>query len=268
MQINPLNRLMSLFVFPQKFTKAHLNASFQSIDLETEMIYKSTSINPSHYTPQTNCALVKAANSKMEEEQNKLNRRVDEKGRKQVSLTIEGVGRVTSLDDVAMICANICGVQLAIVDVPTLKPILYQLAWKIIKFIKNENPTPGCAIIRMRLRIFRWFSWGRSIYFSSYLLHSSRTPSTQTRLNWEVPTWKPSRLQTRSSLRGSSSPKCPVTIKKILPPSTFPHLQRVFLLNLPWTALSTNIAPTTPPNEVPTRSAPLPPKVEGAMSQA
>jgi hypothetical protein len=67
---NPLNRLMSLFVFPQKFTKAHLNASFQSINIGTGMIYKSTSINPFHYAPQTNRALVKAANSKMEEEQN------------------------------------------------------------------------------------------------------------------------------------------------------------------------------------------------------
>ncbi len=58
--INPLNRLMSLFVFPQKFTKVHLNASFQSIDLETGSIYKSTSINPFHYAPQTNRVLVKA----------------------------------------------------------------------------------------------------------------------------------------------------------------------------------------------------------------
>ncbi len=65
--INSLHRLMSLFVFPQKFTKAHLNASFQSNDLEMGMIYKSTSINLFHYSPQTNCTLVKVANSKMEE---------------------------------------------------------------------------------------------------------------------------------------------------------------------------------------------------------
>jgi hypothetical protein len=55
---NPLNWLMSLFVFPQKFTKVHLNASFQSVNLETGLIYKSTSINPFHYALQTNCALV------------------------------------------------------------------------------------------------------------------------------------------------------------------------------------------------------------------
>jgi hypothetical protein len=47
----PLNRLMSLYVFPPKFTKGHLNATFQSNELELAAIYKSTSINPFHYAP-------------------------------------------------------------------------------------------------------------------------------------------------------------------------------------------------------------------------
>ena len=136
---NPLNRLMSLSVFPQKFTKAHLNASFQSVDLETGSIYKSTSINPFHYAPQTNRVLVKAANSEMEEERNEMNWKIVEKDRKQISSMIEGVGRITSMNDVAMTCANVCGVQLAIVDVSTSKPILYQFAWKLIKFIENKK---------------------------------------------------------------------------------------------------------------------------------
>ena len=90
--INPLKRLMFLFMFPQKFTKAHLNASFQSVDLETGSIYKSTSINPFHYAPQTNRVLVKAANSEMEEERNEMNWKIVEKDRKQISSMIEGVG--------------------------------------------------------------------------------------------------------------------------------------------------------------------------------
>ena len=81
--------------------------------------------------------LVKAANSEMEEEWNEMNWRIVEKDRKQISLMIEGVGRITSMNDVPMTCANVCGVQLAIVDVLTSKPILYQFAWKIIKFIEN-----------------------------------------------------------------------------------------------------------------------------------
>jgi hypothetical protein len=62
---NPLNRLMSLVVFPPKFTKGHLNASFQSSDLETGSMYKSTSINPFHYAPQGNMKLIVDAATKI-----------------------------------------------------------------------------------------------------------------------------------------------------------------------------------------------------------
>ena len=40
---------------------------------------------------------------------------------------------------------------------------------------------PGCATIKMRSRICRWFSWGRSTNSSNILLHSPRTPLTPTR---------------------------------------------------------------------------------------
>jgi hypothetical protein len=136
---NPLNRLMSLVCFPPKFTKGHLNASFQSSDLETSFIYKSTSINPFQYAPQNNHALVKAAMTEMEETQNEINWKVVEKDRKQISSIIEGVGRVNSIEDVAMTCANMCGVQLAIVNVTTSKPLLFQFALKVIRLIENKK---------------------------------------------------------------------------------------------------------------------------------
>ncbi len=77
--LNPLNRLLSMFVFTPKFTKAHLNTSFQNVDLEPSAIYKSTSINPFQYAPQTNRAMVKAASSKLEEERNEMNWRITDK---------------------------------------------------------------------------------------------------------------------------------------------------------------------------------------------
>jgi hypothetical protein len=136
---NPLQRLMSLICFPPKFTKGHLNASFQSFDLEASAIYKSTSLNPFQYAPQNNRILVKAATSKMEEACNEINWKVVDKDRKQILLIIKGVGRVNSMEDVAMTCANMCGVQLAIVDVSTTKPLLYQFALKMINFIENKK---------------------------------------------------------------------------------------------------------------------------------
>ena len=41
---NPLKRLMSISVFPKKFTEAHFKASFQCADLEANMMYKNPSI--------------------------------------------------------------------------------------------------------------------------------------------------------------------------------------------------------------------------------
>ena len=138
-QSNPLSRLMSMVVFTLKFTKGHLNASFQSSDLETGSMYKSTSINPFHYAPQGNRKLISEATAKMDEERNEINWRIVEKDRSKISSLIEGIGRVNSMDDVAMTCANICGVQLAMVDMTAGKPLLFQLAWKVIRFIENKK---------------------------------------------------------------------------------------------------------------------------------
>jgi hypothetical protein len=133
---NPLNRLMSLVVFLPKFTKGHLNASFQSLDLKTGSMYKSTSINPFHYAPQGNRKLILDAATKMDEERNKI---IVEKDRSKISSAIEGVGRVNIMEEVAMTCANICGVQLAMVDISGGKPLLYQFAWKMIRFIESKK---------------------------------------------------------------------------------------------------------------------------------
>ncbi len=67
-QMNTLNRLMSLVVPPPKFTKGHLNTSFQSSDLETGLLYKLTNINPFLYAPQGNRKLIREAATKIDEE--------------------------------------------------------------------------------------------------------------------------------------------------------------------------------------------------------
>ena len=138
-QSNPLSRLMSMVVFTSKFTKGHLNASFQSSDLETGSMYKSTSLNPFHYAPQGNRKMILEATAKMDEERNELNWRIVEKDRSKISSLIEGIGRVNNMDEVAMTCANICGVQLAMVDITAGKPLLFQFAWKVIRFIENKK---------------------------------------------------------------------------------------------------------------------------------
>jgi hypothetical protein len=137
--LNPLNRLMSLSVFPQKFTKAHLNASFQSVNLEVGLIYKSTLIHPFHYAPQTNCAMVKAASRKIGEKRNEINWKIKDKDKRQTTSIIKGIVQINLMEDFCMTCANMCSVQHAIMDVSKSKPLLYQLAWKFITFIKNKQ---------------------------------------------------------------------------------------------------------------------------------
>jgi hypothetical protein len=138
-QSNPLSRLMSMVIFTSKSTKGHLNASFQSSDLKTGSMYKSTSINPFHYAPQGNRKLILEATAKMDEERNELNWRIVEKDRSKISSLIEGISRVNNMDEVAMTCANICSIQLTMVDITSGKKLLFQLAWKVIRFIEIKK---------------------------------------------------------------------------------------------------------------------------------
>ena len=88
--------------------------------------------------------ILEAAN-KMDEEQNEVNWRIVKKDRSKVSSLIKGVGRVNNMEEVAKTCANICSVQLAMVDITTRKPLLFQLAWKVIRLIENKKQKLGCV---------------------------------------------------------------------------------------------------------------------------
>jgi hypothetical protein len=78
----------------------------------------------------------------MEAKQNKVDWCIVEKDRKQISSLIEGVRGVSTMEHVAMMCANICGIQHAIINVAAAKPLLYQFAWRLIRFIeKRESKT-------------------------------------------------------------------------------------------------------------------------------
>jgi hypothetical protein len=83
--------------------------------------------------------MILEATNKMNEERNEINWRIVEKDRTKISSLIEGIGRVNNMEEVAMTCANICGVQLAMVDITAGKPLLFQLAWKVIRFIENKK---------------------------------------------------------------------------------------------------------------------------------
>jgi hypothetical protein len=130
---------------------------------------------------QTNRMMVKAASSELEEECNKLNWRITNKNKKQVTSIIKGVGGINSMEDVCMTCANMCGVQLAIVDVSKSKPLLYQFDWKIIKFIKIKKTKTWLHDNRDSIVHLPMVFMSKTTNFSSILPTSLRTPSTQTK---------------------------------------------------------------------------------------
>jgi hypothetical protein len=66
------------------------------------------------------------ANNKIKEERNKFKWCTVEKDRKQISALIKEVGCINSMEDVPMMCANICRVLITIIDVAIAKPLLYQ----------------------------------------------------------------------------------------------------------------------------------------------
>ena len=96
LQSNLLSRLMSLVVFPPKFTKGHLNASFQNSDLETGSMYKSTSLNPFHYAPETNRKTILEATTKMDEERNELNWRIVKRTEARSLCSLRGSAELTT----------------------------------------------------------------------------------------------------------------------------------------------------------------------------
>jgi hypothetical protein len=112
-----------------------------SNDLELTTIYKSTSINPFHYAPQLDQILVTMAKKEVKEELNKKSFAIVKSNHKKILALIKGIGKIDSMDEVAKTCANICGIQHAIVNITAGKPLLYQYAWKMIRFIDNKQFT-------------------------------------------------------------------------------------------------------------------------------
>ena len=79
------------------------------------------------------------AATKMDKEHNEINWQIVEKDRSKISLMIEGAGHVNTMEEIAMTCANMCGIQLAMINILAGKTLLYQFAWRIIRFIENKK---------------------------------------------------------------------------------------------------------------------------------
>ena len=52
---------------------------------------------------------------------------------------IKGIGQITTMDNIAMTAVNIFGMKMGIVDTSLDKPLLYQFAWMMLKFVESKK---------------------------------------------------------------------------------------------------------------------------------
>jgi hypothetical protein len=82
------------------------------------------------------------------------------------------------MDDVAKMCANICGIQLAIINITAGKPLLYQYAWKMIRLIENKLSLAGMRATCSPSRTCPCFCWKTSSFFQHLALFSQNSINT------------------------------------------------------------------------------------------
>jgi len=73
----------------------------------------------------------------LDKERNEIQWKLTEKSKN--TSTIEGIGRISAMDDVSKTCANLIGIIMAMMDVTGTKPIIYQQVAKMIRFIENKK---------------------------------------------------------------------------------------------------------------------------------
>ncbi len=119
----------------------------------------------------------------MEEQRNKLNFQITVTQCMKTMTNIEGIGRITTMDDVPMTTTNICGVQMAIVSMYLDRPFLYQLVWKMLKYVKNKKFICRHAHNSTSLGHLPMVFMGKLHQFLKIWLFSHRTVLTPTELS-------------------------------------------------------------------------------------
>jgi hypothetical protein len=88
-----LDRLMSLYVFTDKFARMHVNANYQSSELAIGEAFKSTSLNIFAYAPQNDRTAVLKEKKKLDQERNEIQWNITEKSK--ASSTIDVLDKST-----------------------------------------------------------------------------------------------------------------------------------------------------------------------------
>jgi hypothetical protein len=133
--------MLSMEFFPKNLVTAWLNANFQRSNLES-LLFESNAITILTFVSQNDSAKLLASRTSEENARNEWALDMSEAHRTKAKTTIEGLGKIESMQCIVRIAANVCGFVRAFFDVEKgMQPFIYQLCIKTINCITQQEFT-------------------------------------------------------------------------------------------------------------------------------
>jgi hypothetical protein len=137
-RLSPLTTHKSLYHISKNFASALLSCNVQRTGLNS-MNFETSSITILSFVKQSNITKLEAHHDAEQIAKNEREFDFIESHCKALKTTIEGLGKITSMECIVKICANVCCVITAFFDIRPGNPVplLYSICIKTIEFIKN-----------------------------------------------------------------------------------------------------------------------------------
>ncbi len=140
-RFSPLFSMLSMEFISKNLVTAWLNANFQQSNLES-LLFESNAITILTFVSQNDSAKLLASRTSEENARNEWALKISEAHRTKAKTTIEGLGKIESMQCIVRIAANVCGFVRAFFDAKKgMQPFIYQLCIKTIDCITQQEFT-------------------------------------------------------------------------------------------------------------------------------
>jgi len=139
-RLSPLTTHKSVHHVSKNFASALLSCNFQQTNLDS-LSYEMKSITILSFVTQSDLGKVNASREAEQVAKNEREFDFVESHRKALKTTIEGLGKIHSMDCIVKICANVCCVITALFDIRAKNPVplLYSVCIKMIEVVKHPE---------------------------------------------------------------------------------------------------------------------------------
>jgi hypothetical protein len=137
-RVSPLTTHKLMYHISKNFATAILNCNFQQMNLDL-LSFKTSSITILSFVGQNDSTKVEEYREAEQLTQNERVFDIIEAHWKTLTSTIKGLGKITSMDCIIKISANMCCIAMALFDIQPGNPVpvLYSTCIKMIEFIKH-----------------------------------------------------------------------------------------------------------------------------------